>query len=68
MLPNLYVIGGITAAMADALTPCFTLCYDRDLADDAAWFEREGSSVHYILTNGHDGVPEKILMPCQLSN
>ena len=61
MLPNLYVIGGITAAMADALSPCFTLCYDRDLADDAAWFEREGSSVHYILTNGHDGVPKKIL-------
>ena len=61
MLPNLYIIGGITTAMADALTPCFTLCYHRDLADDAAWLAREGKSIHYILTNGHDGVPKELL-------
>lgn len=61
MLPKLYVIGDITQMMADRLQDHFTICYDNDITDKAAWLSDYGAEINYILTNGHDGVPAPVM-------
>ena len=61
MLPKLFIIGGITSKMANDLNSDFTLCYANDMANPAEWLSENGAGIGYVLTNGHDGVPNDLL-------
>ncbi len=63
-MPDLLVIGGITDTMHARLEAEFTLHFMKDIADFDAWAAEHGSKIDAVATNGHDGVPAKVLDGC----
>lgn len=62
--PGLYLIGGATPRMMDAMTAAFDVHVQSDLADPAAHLAEHGSSIEAVATNGHDGVPDMVFDAC----
>lgn len=60
-MPELLIIGGITAIMKTQLEAQFTLHTLNDIADFNAWQAEHGARIEYIATNGHDGVKPEIM-------
>lgn len=60
-MPNLLVIGGITAEMHVQLETHFTVHMLNEQTDPQAWLQEHGAHVAFIATNGHDGVKPDIM-------
>ena len=55
-MADLLLIGGATPQMLERLEAAFTIHRLADAADPAAWLVEHGAKIHYVATNGHDGV------------
>ena len=55
-MADLLLIGGATPQMLERLEATFTIHRLADAADPAAWLVEHGAKIHYVATNGHDGV------------
>ena len=55
-MADLLLIGGATPQMLERLEAAFTMHRLADAADPAAWLVEHGAKIHYVATNGHDGV------------
>ena len=55
-MADLLLIGGATPQMVERLEAAFTIHRLADAADPAAWLVEYGAKIHYVATNGHDGV------------
>ena len=55
-MADLLLIGGATPQMLERLEAAFTIHRLADAADPAAWLVEYGAKIHYVATNGHDGV------------
>ena len=55
-MADLLLIGGATSQMLERLEATFTIHRLADAADPAAWLVEYGAKIHYVATNGHDGV------------
>ena len=55
-MTDLLLIGGATPEMLQRLEPAFTIHYLADMTDPKAWVAENGARIHYVATNGHDGI------------
>ena len=55
-MADLLLIGGATPQMLERLEAAFMIHRLADAADPAAWLVEHGAKIHYVATNGHDGV------------
>ena len=55
-MADLLLIGGATPQMLERLEATFTIHRLADAEDPAAWLVEHGAKIHYVATNGHDGV------------
>ena len=55
-MADLLLIGGATPQMLERLEAAFKIHRLADAADPAAWLVEHGAKIHYVATNGHDGV------------
>jgi lactate dehydrogenase-like 2-hydroxyacid dehydrogenase len=55
-MTDLLLIGGATPEMLERLEAAFTVHRLEDAADPVSWLAEHGSKIHYVATNGHDGV------------
>ena len=55
-MADLLLIGGATPQMLERLEAAFTIHRLADAVDPAAWLVEHGAKIHYVATNGHDGV------------
>ena len=55
-MADLLLIGGATPQMLERLEAAFTIHRLADAEDPAAWLVEHGAKIHYVATNGHDGV------------
>ena len=55
-MTDLLLIGGATPEMLGRLGADFTVHRLSDAVDPASWLAEHGAKIHYVATNGHDGV------------
>lgn len=60
-MADLLVICPTTEEMRAQIADQFAPAYWRDLEDQDDWLHRHGAEVHYVLTDGHLGVPQALL-------
>lgn len=63
-MPDLLVIGGVTDVMRGRLDAEFNLHFMNDISDFDAWGAEHGPKVVAVATNGHDGVPARVMEAC----
>ncbi len=62
--PGLLLIGGATDIMLDRMSAEFTLHKLNEIKDFNTWVETSGASIEAVATNGHDGVPARVMEGC----
>lgn len=62
--PDLLLIGGATDVMLERMEAAFTLHKMSDINDFDAWATEHGSKIEALATNGHDGVPPRVMAAC----
>lgn len=62
--PELLLIGGATDVMLERMSAEFTLHKLRNINDLDAWAAEHGAKIEALATNGHDGVPSRIMEAC----
>ena len=55
-MTDLLLIGGASPEMLERLGAAFTVHRLSDAADPVSWLAEHGAKIHYVATNGHDGV------------
>ena len=55
-MTDLLLIGGATPKMLQRLEQAFTIHHLADMTDPKAWVAENGARIHYVATNGHDGI------------
>ncbi|MDG2406023.1 MAG: 2-hydroxyacid dehydrogenase, partial [Paracoccaceae bacterium] len=55
-MTDLLLIGGATPEMLQRLERAFTIHHLAEMKEPKAWLTENGTRIHYIATNGHDGV------------
>jgi lactate dehydrogenase-like 2-hydroxyacid dehydrogenase len=63
-MSDLLVIGGITDVMRAQLEAQFKLHFLKEIKDFDAWAAEHGAKVEAVATNGHDGVPARVMEAC----